>query len=289
MKTKLLFFALFIGANLSLSAQKFYVNTGLTAGLSTGGNQLTLVSTTYNITLDTATYYNTFASSDLSLGKGFSPKIGVGYIYNNNLNFELNTGYFFGLSKEFSYKDIYNYPFGYTSSVTYSDKYYGKSLLFIPSMIIKTNNEALNYYMKLGFAFGFSKVFRDNNQQIYDAFSGPVSPFTNVKSTWVYKGNLSYGMEVAAGINYSNLEKISFFAELGLLRYSTKPKSATRETYIVNNADKLESLSAKDKEIVFVSTYTENETNPDNSSTKRLYEKYSFDMISLNFGIKWLL
>jgi len=248
MKLKILFSLLFsLLFSFSLSAQHLYLNIGSGYGINIGGSPIATYSTTYNITVDTSTQYNDYFSNKTSLGKGFVPAIGLGYKLHKSIFLELNASFLYGKSISIKNTDQYNLPYGYSSAVITTRSYSGQSLMITPSIMLRTQKEKANYYVKMGLLLGSTVIYQEGNHRIYDAFSGPNSPFTTVVQRWQYYLGLSYGIDISAGIAFPFiLDNLDFFAELGYLNYSAKPKKAKTIAYTVDGEDKHWELTTKE-------------------------------------------
>jgi len=75
---------------------------------------------------------------------------------------------------------------------------------------------------------------------------------------------------------------------LGYLNYTTKPKKAKTIAYTVDGEDKLWELTTKQREIDFVEHYSENETTNDKKPDKSVYQIFSFEMVKISVGFKWM-
>jgi len=183
------------------NAQKFYLNMGSGYGVNIGGLPIITYSTTYNITIDTSTQYNDYYSNTTSLGKGIMPEMGVGFRLNKTIFLELNASFLYGKPITIKNTDQYNLPYGYSSAVITSRAYTGQSILLTPSVMFRTNQEKVNYYVKMGLSLGSSVIYLEGNTKIYNAFSGPGSPFTTIMQKWQYYMGLSYGLDINAGMD----------------------------------------------------------------------------------------
>ena len=272
----------------ALHAQSFYLSFGAGYGIGINGSRVNSYSTTYTYKIDTSYSHNTYSSNRVSLGNGFIPSLNLGIMFNKNIGFDISTAYLFGQPYEYSQSDNYDFPYGYNSSIALVQSLSGKSLLFIPSIIIKSNLESsLNYYLKAGFALGSSRIDEVSKITIMDGTSGKNNPYTHIDYTKEFGSSFSYGMQVSAGIELYFLENLNLYAECGYLGYSTTPKSSETVSYTYEGKDKLSELTTKQKETIYVESYTEDDPIADNEPDKKLYTTYSFNMLHIEIGARW--
>lgn len=274
----------------TLSSQSIYLTTGFGFDFKLNGNDMMVTNTDYTYTVDTSYYNNKYELVNLSLGKGIMPILGLGYNINPHFAIELNAAYFFGKPQEINYKDMYDVQYGYNSEVNYTSSFKSRSLIFSPGLIIQTNRESkLQYYLKLGGSFGISNIFLSQDINIIDGFSGASRPFTDINKKWTYNGGLSYGCNISTGINYEYVDGFNFFAELSYFNFYCKPTQGTLTEYLYDGEDKFDELKTNEKEIIFTTSYSDNDNIVESEPSKAIITKYSFNMLQFNIGFKWRL
>jgi hypothetical protein len=269
--------------------QKSYFKADFGYGLGINGSDYISGSRTYNITVDTMTYFDTYKYNKISFGSGFYPGLTYGYLINKYLSFEMNLTFFKEKSKIIKTKDDYNIVYGYSSMATYQSKFTSNALYVTPSLTLSPDLEKINPYLRLGFIFGKCWMKTENDNTLYNAFSGSASPYTHVLNEWSSYGGLSTGLKSTAGMEFYFTDKMKLFCELSYYSISNTPKKAKIKMATLDGVDQKPSMTIKDKEIEFVDEYSTNSaTDPDKPRTE-LKTTYNKNACSMNLGIKILL
>ncbi len=272
----------------TIYSQSFYMSFGGGYGIGVNGLRTSSYSTSYTYKLDTNYAHSTYFSNKVTLGNGFIPSIGVGIMFNKNIGFDINTAYLFGKPYEYSQTDNYDFPYGNYRSFAINQSTSGNSIIILPSIILKSHlDKSVDYFLKVGLAIGSTRIDELNDIRIIDGFSGSKSPFININYTREFSSSFSLGMQISAGIEIFLLENLNFYAQCSYLGYSTTPKSSEIVSYSYEGEDKLSDLTTKEKETIYVETYTEDDPISDDEPNKSLYNTYSFNMIHIEIGLLW--
>jgi len=288
MKTNfmLLVFCCFISTNV-LFAQKWYVKADFGYGSGVHNSDFFTSSRTYNITTDTSTYYDTYYNNKTSFGTGIYPSISLGYNISKYITIEMNLGYFKEKSKVIETKDVYNIVYGYSSYANYQCTYTDRAIYLIPGLILSPNLEKINPYFSLGFVLGKNSMKTENDNLLYDAFSGASSPYTRALTEWISSGGLSLGFKSTAGLEVYMSDRLKIFGELSYSSVSHTPGKAKMKKCSLDGVDQLPSLSTSDKEIEFVNEYSDNVTTDKDKPRAELKTTYNLDAILITIGIKY--
>lgn len=162
---------------------------------------------------DTA-YFNDFVTNKyFSFGNGYKSIITTGYNFNQNISVELRTSAL--ISQKIKTILSNYYP---DNSVTQIEKTY--SAIFynaIPSVILKSNIQKIEFSIRLGFIFGTGKI---NYKSVYTNFSNGNTGTDNIK----FYGGFSVGFCSAISTAYIINSKWSLYGELEFISLSYAPK-----------------------------------------------------------------
>jgi opacity protein-like surface antigen len=224
-----------------------------------------------NIT-QTATTTSETENIKLSLGKGISAGINVGYMFNENIGLELGVQYLLGGKTKASDKELDG---DYTTNTLSS-----KIIQFKPSVVIATNMKNFTPYAKFGAVIGSGKVLSE--------FEDKSGTFIDIANTEFKKG-LAIGFNAAIGVNFPINKNLSFSAEVNTVNMQYSPKKASITKYTENGVDKLSTLSVSQKEIEFEKKLTRNFTTPTPTTSPRQQAAISmpFGSIGINVGVKY--
>ena len=234
--------------------------------------------------MGSGTFYNsvsgvnirTIEKVDYSLGKGMNAGLVVGKMFNKNIGVEIGVSYLFGGHLELSHNEydtitklIYNSRLDYTS----------RMLKFDPSIIIATDNEKTNLYVKFGLIFGLGSIIIEENDWTKN---NTMSYITK------YNGGMAFGTNASIGLLHKLSRYTSFYTEISIANVSYAPTKGEVTSFILNGVDRLGSLSMYDKQIKFVDTFSYN------PNAKPMYyepqtalkQKYPFGSICFSIGIR---
>ncbi|MDA3819586.1 MAG: outer membrane beta-barrel protein [Candidatus Delongbacteria bacterium] len=255
--TTLLFTSIFITSALS---QGFYAKLG--GGYAMGMNKQSMLFNYNTINTDDGTTMSQFW---YSLGKGITPELEAGYMFNEHFGFGINATYLFGINNTRFNKsvdgenDIYEY-------------FYSRMVLISPYVILQPLNTDFSPYCKLGGTIGLGKYYRK-------------SELNDSKTIQVYSGSIPVGATIAVGFDYSLSESISFYAEINSLIMSWAPEKAELTQFINEGVDELSELTVSQRETVFVES-TESYTYKPEEPAVGLKTYYNFNNIGLRVGFK---
>ncbi len=249
----------------TLSAQGAYINLNL--GYSFGSSTQN-VSGFYNQTRQGA--FTTNEQVNVSFGKGINIGGAFGYMFNKNVGAELGISYLIGGKS--TTRDIYNNG---TTDYTFSSN----MVRFNPSLVIAAGFDNINPYAKFGMVIGTGSIIYEYN----DNDDGDVW-----LQTTKYNGGLALGLSAGVGVLFNINDMLSFFGELNMINLSYAPTKGEVTEATFNGADKLSSMTTKDRQIVFVDAYTTEQGNPspDSEPNKQLLEKFPFGSIGINIGLR---
>ncbi len=260
----LLIIALFVAT--SMSAQ-FYAGLGVGYGMgaSKRANGLEYSGTkTINI-------YGSY-------GQGFSPNLKLGFMFNDNMGFELGVSYLFGASQT-KYKSEFQL-----------EEAKSNGLRIAPQLVYKLDN---GFYGRFGMIIPLlgKTVITETDDKLM------VAPNTFVKKEMVTetKGSFSIGFIGAIGYGFALNDNMTLFGEIEYIGLSIKSGSATITKLEVDGNDKLANMDTYQKEYEFVDEIDSSKDNlidqttgqPVNPDTPwlMLKQKAPFSSFGLNIGI----
>ena len=253
-KVLLLSLTLFIVS--SLSAQ-FYAGFGVGYGLG--------ASKRVNGTEDTD---NSTKNIYGSYGQGLNANLKLGFMFSDNIGFELGTSYLIGASQT-KYKSEYILEEAKSSG-----------LRLAPQLVIKLDN---GFYSRFGMIIPvLGKTVITNTDEHFQV--GP-TVFVKKETTMETKGSFSMGFIGAIGYAYALSDNMDLFAEVEYIGMSIKSGSAEFTQYDVNGENHLENMTTSQKEYEFVDEVMDSDNTSSDEPTKMLKQKAPFSSIGLNIGI----
>jgi len=207
-----------------------------------------------------------------TLGKGFTVSSAIGHWFSEHIATELEFLYKF----EDKTKTKYQSP-DLSLNATLSTMMYS----IMPTFVLASGEENIKVYTKVAPMISFSKLKQDSRTE--DTLG------LELKTIEFY-GAASLGIMTKVGIKYKTTEKLSLFAEVGMMNLSYSPKRAKiiKDTY--NGVDILPYLPTSQKEVEFVDAYTYDSNNVDsNKPAQSLKQSHSFSSVGINVGIVYTI
>ncbi len=263
MKKLLLLSAAIVIAS-SLSAQ-FYAGFG--AGYSMGASKRA-----NGVQYDSeATQTNIYGS----YGQGLNLNLKLGYMFNDNIGFELGTSYLLGATQtKHDASTSIGDPAGYMIPAG-TVKATSNGLRLSPQLLLKTES---GLYSRVGIiipVMGKTVVEYDLN----------VALNTQLTATEEYHGSFSMGIIGAIGYSYAFADNMDLFAELEYIGMSIKSGTAEYTKYEMNGTDQLEKMTTSAKETEFVDEVKATDNTSTDEPTKELRQEAPFSSFGLNIGI----
>ena len=274
LKLSLLVFAISMFAN-NLYSQGAYVNINAGYGLSMSSQNL---NNFYNST--DVLNSRTDEQVNLSLGKGLNIGGALGYMFNKNIGVELGLSYLLGGKSKA--QDLYdgNTPLG-TPTVGTTDYTLSSNMLRInPTLVIASGFEKINPYAKFGFVIGSGSIMSE-----YIDNDGTDIEIRKEK----FNGGLAFGLNAGVGALFNMSEKMSFFGELNMVNLSYAPTKGELTEATFNGADELPTMTTRERETVFVSSYNRNAPRSDSQPRQELEQKFPFGSFGVNIGLRFSL
>jgi len=260
----------------ALHGQQFY--TGMNVGYA-----LKIASGVHNNVYSNNTTVNTTTFSEkinFSLGQGLNIGLTGGCKISENAFLELNVSYHNG--------DPVNAK--YTSADTSTNYYYNmdysmkaKMLFMNPAIQLSVNPEKqLDPYIKFGIIYGIGKVYET------DAM---ISSSSNYEKKFVYQGGNALGFSSALGVMYKANELMSVFCEARMNAVSYSPGKGEMTKFEQDGIDRLPDQTVYDKEIVFVDSYTFDQSAPVDLTKpfKTLKDHLALNSFGFHIGLRFNL
>ncbi len=245
----------YVGVNIGYSAAAGVANFG---GLQ---NETQISTTSFTV-----------ENFKFSLGKGVNAGINLGYMFNENIGFELGAQYLIGGKTTASEKQLN----GNYQTTAFSSK----MIQLKPTIVLATSMKNITPYAKFGMVIGSGKVLINREEK-----SGSDLDVENFE----FSKGMSIGFNAAIGVSFPINNNLSFSADINTINMQYSPKKGTMIKYTENGIDKLASRSVRDKEIEFVKTKTYNSLTPSSSTLPTQTESVSlpFGSIGINIGVKY--
>jgi len=267
-------FVLSIATMLTVSgamAQGPYLTLG--AGYA-GGTSSELIGTNSNQTSLTSYtedgIYGTY-------GSGIPIGLSFGYMFTENLGFELGFNYFMGnmvtssTSKSFVGDDV-----------TTSSK--GYQIRVLPQLVVSTSSDnALNLYSKFGLVLPVSGKTTFKTEGMTFNGVGTSSLLVEGNST----GSFSMGFTGSFGTTFNLSDNLSIFGELQLINLRIKNATQTITKYEVAGNDILPLMDEEDVSTEYVTTLNQDSNNDSNKPNKVIGSSTNYNSLGINVGIKY--
>jgi hypothetical protein len=183
-----------------------------------------------------------YTSRPYSLGQGFPVGVYGGYMINKNIGVQLGASYLIGSA--WALKNETDAP-GYAVIQTITLK--SSMIRLTPAFRIETGEKKLHPYAIVGLIIGLAPKVMDD----YDS--------AGVKhTTAIISGGVSWGFHGALGINYLFNKNLGAFAELSGNYQNWTPGKAIVTSSTYNGKDNLSALSASQKEVDYMPSYSVN-------------------------------
>lgn len=243
---------------------------GVNVGYNAAGGAANLQSL-QNFTQTASSIYET-ENIKMSFGKGVSAGVNLGYMFNENLGFDLGINYLVGGKTNATSKQING---DYDKSTVSA-----KMIQIKPSVVLATKIKNVMPYAKLGLVLGSAKVTEAGENK---------SASTIISQKIELKNGLAIGFNAAMGVNIPMNKKLTFSAEVNTINMQYSPKKGTQTEYKVNGADKLSTLSIYQKEVKYVKKEVNNYSIPPVTTTPNELAAIAlpFGSIGVNIGVKY--
>lgn len=258
----------------SLNAQKLYIRAGLGGGV--GLKQY--ASTMWSDESQTASSDN-FVIKSVGLGGGFNVNAAFGYNLSDNVGAELGINEFIGLAKK-----THSTNDNSSSSLTIDNKISGMMLQIVPAVVINAGLEKINPYARLGMIVGvLPSITIDSKSSSTSSGASRASSSQDFKIK--LSGGVAVGFTAAGGVTYNISDMLSLYGELVYNGIAYSPAKGIYKKYIVDDVDKLATMTTKEKETKFVKKFDADEKISDDSPSKTPKVSFTFSDVLLNVGV----
>lgn len=240
MKQSLFIFLLFIAH--FLNAQDYYIGIQFGSGFATNVGQANF--TDIDI-LDTIETYEIKAGG---FGEGLYINTHFGYQQTNFLAYELGVNYLHGKTITNEEKSFTTAVLGgYLNETIISQNI--RTLMLSPKIIFMIPSESeLTAYAKIGMTFG---AFIQGNYIENTTSTGGIAGQVNTNTKRILKGGVPLGFTSSLGASYQVDENLALLAELNLLNMAYRPYTNTITAFSINEEDRLETLTTRQREISY--------------------------------------
>jgi len=221
-----------------------------------------------------------------SFGAGMNFNFAVGYKFNENFIFELNTQYLLG--RKYTESDNYSSTSPGSSYVDNDNIVTSaKALLLNPSFVFSAGFGKAAPYGRFGVVLGSPKV--TGVESIYDDGDG----ISTRDLKWEYSKGFSIGFQGAIGMNWELSEKLDIFTELNYLSMTYYPGEYNLVQDISQYdtsppSDNLPNMYVWNKKTVYEKKFDPNTANVDMAQPQTaLPESFPFSAISVQIGIRF--
>jgi len=189
----------------------------------------------------------TYEVVNSSLGQGLQAGLFIGSMTNNNVGLELGLSYLQGAGVMIRYTDN-------AGGLVVNEErvLMGRMIRVVPGLRFTTGAGDVRPYGRAGLILGVGGKVIEELEGTYTA--GGV---TDVEE-YVFEeyGGFSVGFSGAAGVNFQASDRLSLFAELGLVYQNWAPEKGRFTKYTINGADALGGMTTSEKEVDYVNELT---------------------------------
>lgn len=248
-------------------AQHFYAGAHTSYHIGAGGS----LNNYYNV--ESSSLSATFTQKKVNFGSGMQAGATVGYLFMKNIGLELS------VNKAFTSKIELTNNFRPSWSGTYSEKINltTSSMLFIPSLIVKSGYEKFNVYSKLGLIILKGKHnfdYSENNNGVLTEIQYDYDKINGIG----FKGALGGLIKVSKSIDVQ--------LEVNTSNVAGAPKREVITKKRENGTDKLPSMTVSEKETLFVDEYTITATPASSSEASKALKIYMpFNNVGIQLGV----
>jgi hypothetical protein len=270
-------------------AQGIYIRAGSGYGLPIATSSLGEVALSTAVADANGTVYtNSVKAVKGSYGSGLNFNFAVGYKFNENFIFELNTQYLLG--KKYTTSDNFSNT---APGNTYVDNdnivTSAKALFLNPSFVFSAGFGKAAPYGRFGVVLGSPKV-TGKESMYYDG-----DGIDSREEIWEYSKGFSFGFQGAIGMNWQLSEKLDFFTELNYLSMTYYPgeynlTQSISNDYVNPPYDNLPNMYVWNKKTVYEKEFDPTKVNNDMSQPRTaLPESFPFSSISVQVGVRFAL
>jgi hypothetical protein len=214
-----------------------------------------------------------------SYGAGMNISLGGGFMFNENIGFDLGVQY--QKSKKIETSDI-NLEIGFGKEedvITHQS-----STLFInPSFVITSAKGSKMPYGKFGFLAGSPKI------KLQESYYYDLDGTERQAREWETKKGMAFGLQGTVGVNWVLKEKLDLFTEMSFVSMTFYAKERELTLATRDGVDQMSSLSTYQKKTEFVKQLNPNATFDATKPQQVLQEASAFSALSFNVGVKYYL
>ena len=257
---KNLFLILAIAFATTMSAQ-FYAGLGLGYGFGASKRANGVEYSGTNNSVETNIYG--------SYGQGLNIAPKLGFMFNENIGFELGASYLIGAKQTI------------TKSQDRLEEASSSGLRLSPQLVLKLEN---GFYSRFGMIIPVmgQTIITDVDNKYDPTFTGS---YMKKETTMETKGSFSMGFIGAIGYNYALSDNMNLFGELEYIGLSIKSGTAEFTQYDVDGKDQLVNMDTAQKEYEFVDEVDNSTTYNKDNPTKVLKQKAPFSSFGINIGV----
>lgn len=262
-------------------AQKgWYLKAGAGYAFPTAGqtvdNNGTPYGGTVNIVNNTAGNSFTYDVKRVSFSSGMQGTVGLGYMFNKNMGFELAANLGIAPMKyKLTYAEdgvppVYNYGT--------STQYANFPITMMPAFVLQATEKKVTLFARGGLAIPFSKKLINDLKTKDHYSSDPNEPVLERNITLELETRFGIGFSGAMGAKYKIGKTLTVWAEGALLSMSLYAKQQNITSYVVNGYNYLPYLSDEERHQVY-------DTKSGGSSNSLPMYSVPFSNVALNIGI----
>jgi len=158
----------------------------------------------------------------------------------------------------------------------------GQMFQITPEICISLGLKKFNPYSRIGIIVGILPSIK----QTVDMEGDFGNSITRTNAIVKMKGGIALGVMVAAGLEISLGNKLSFFGELDFSQISYVPRKGKFTKFDIDGEDQLSDMTTSEKEMKFVKKIDNTQTQPNYEPTEVLQSNFPFSHIGLNIGVK---
>ena len=282
------FIVFLLSSVLVASSQKLYIEPYVGYGFGIQKDHYSAITTYYYFHNNYEDTWYTNKLYKLSFGKGFRYGVNIGSEISKNFALELGFEYFKGSPQKIEeYENIHYVDYG-KIYITYNHNFQGKYLMFKPALVISKRFVSFRPFARVGAYLGKCSLNHSMDMDFVNTIQVYI-PYEDVETRFEFENRFTAGYFISLGCEHNTFDRIKFSLEVLYGNISYVPTKGEYTKYLYQGDDYLDELKTNERYFEYVDSYTSDENDKPNEPTKVLKQKYSFNHLVINFGIRFAI
>lgn len=227
----------------------------------------------------------TFQSVPFSLGSGITAGVAGGYMFNNNIGFELNLSYLIGSAQTLTNNSTTNSA-GTNSTL---ETYTANMFIVNPMLVLQVHTGgAMSVYTRFGPVIGLAPTIAAENTSIAlldTNGSGKLAPITTIEKR-TSSGGIALGFKAAGGVIFEVSPTVAINIEINYMALSYAPDQEILTSSKTGERNNLTGLTVSQTQTSYVDSYSTATVSDPTQPQQALKLYYPFSNLGLQAGIR---